>query len=72
MVDVAGLGHPDRRVDEDVGTGFGGAPHRQLEMGAVHRVSRLECHHLGPSAAGELLSESGRRLSKLPEVIVDR
>lgn len=57
VVDVAGLGQADNRVDQHVGlTGAGGAD-GELSVGAVHGVARLEGDDLGPAKLVEVETE---------------
>ena len=71
VVDVARLGHPHHRVDEQVGADLGRGPHGQLDVGAVHRVAGLEGDDLGPAQLGELGAELRRGPAQVGEVVVD-
>ena len=53
-VDVAGLGHPHHRVEEQRRPGRLGGLAGQLEMGPVHRVTGVEGDDAVPPPAGEL------------------
>lgn len=55
VVNVAGLGHADNGVDDDVGAELAGGTDGELAVSAVHGVARLEGHDLGPV---ELVEES--------------
>lgn len=54
VVNVAGLGHADDGVDEDVGALGAGGADRQLAMGTVHGVASLEGHDLLPAELVEV------------------
>ena len=58
VVDVAGLGHADRRVDQQVRLRLAGGAEGQLLVGAVQRVAGLE----GDDAAPAELAEVGAEL----------
>jgi hypothetical protein len=70
VVDVARLGQPHHRVDEEVGLDLLGRPQGDLLVGPVHRVAGLEGDHLRPPQLVELRPDLGRCLAQGPEVVV--
>jgi hypothetical protein len=72
VVDVARLGQPDHRVDEQVGAALLGRPEGDLLVGPVHGVAGLEGHDLGPAHLLELVAHLGRGLAQRAEVVVVR
>ena len=65
MVDIAGFGQPDDRVDEDVGPSLSGRADGKLAMGAMHRVAGLKGNNFAPR---EFMKVS----TKLRGVVYDR
>ena len=59
VVNVAGLGHADDRVDKDVGTLGAGGADRQLTVSAVHGVASLEGDDLLPAELVEVRTQLG-------------
>jgi len=71
MVHIAGLGHADHGMDQQVGFRLSGGPESQLLVGTVHRVAGLECHDLAPAEFGKPLTEFGGRVPQMAEIVVD-
>lgn len=59
VVDVSGLGQTHDRVDQHVGLLLAGGADRQLAVGAVHGVSRLESDDSGPAELVEVQPQFG-------------
>jgi len=70
VIDVAGLGHADHRVNQQIRLHFACSPERQLLVGAVQRVAGLEGDHLAPALLPEPASQLGRRVSQQLEIVV--
>ena len=60
VVDVARLGHADDRMDEQVGAFFFRGAERELVVGAVHWIARLEGDDFRPATLAEFFAELGR------------
>ena len=72
VVDVAGLGHADDRVDQQPAADLLGRALGQLLVGAVQRVAGLEGDDLRPAERLEVLAQLGRGPAQLDEVVVRR
>ncbi len=72
MVHIAGLGHADHRVDQQVRFDLAGCKMRDLLVCAVHRVAGLERHHLAPAELLEARPHFGRAFAQVLEVVVGR
>ena len=72
MVDVAGLGHADDRVDQQVGLRLAGGAEGQLLMRAVQRVAGLEGDDPAPAELAEEGAQLVRRVAAAAEVVVHR
>lgn len=59
VVNVAGFGQADNRVDEDVGPLRAGSADRQLAVSAVHGVASLEGNDLFPAQFVEVRAQLG-------------
>ena len=70
MVDVAGLGHADHGMDQQVGLGRLGGAVGQLLVGAVHRVAGLEGDHPAPAQLAEPVAQLLRRVAQMLEIVV--
>ena len=70
VVDVAGLGQPHDGVDQHVGLAGAGGAHRQLAVGAVHGVARLEGDDLLPAQLVEVQPQLGWRVAQTDVVVV--
>ena len=64
VIDVAGLGHADDRMDQQVRLDVARRPERQLLVRAVHRVARLERDDLAPAELAETAAQLGRRVAQ--------
>ena len=72
VVDVAGLGHADDRVDQEAAADLLGRPLGQLFVGPVQGVAGLEGDDPAPAQRLEVLAQLGRRPAQLDEVVVRR
>ena len=72
MVDVAGLGHADRRVQQQHAVDRVDGALGQLLVHAVQRVARLERDHILAPGLGQHLARLRRRAAQLLKVIVPR
>ncbi|OIQ66300.1 hypothetical protein GALL_521330 [mine drainage metagenome] len=70
MVDVAGFGHADHRVDQQVGLRLTRGAERQFLVGAVQRVARLERDDATPAELAEIGAQLVGRVAAAFEVIV--
>jgi hypothetical protein len=70
VVNVAGLGEADDGVDEDIGLAGAGSADRQLTMGAVHGVARLERDDLLPAELVEVQTQFRGRIPQTDIVVV--
>ena len=70
MVDVAGLGHADHGLDQEVGLGRLGGAEGQLLVRAVHRVAGLEGDHAAPAQLPEPVAQLLRRVAQMLEIVV--
>ena len=71
VVDVPLAGHPDDGVNEEVGFVLARRPEGQLLMGAMHRVARLERHHLPPAELAKAAPQLRRRVTEEFEIVMD-
>ena len=60
VIDVAGLGHADDRMDEEAGFDLFGCAEGEFDMRAVHRIACLEGDDLAPALVGEVGAKFGR------------
>ena len=72
VVDVAGLGHADDRVDQQVRLAACGGAEGQLLVGAVQRVAGLEGDDPAPAELAEAVAQLLRRVAQMREVVVHR
>ena len=72
VVDVAGLGHADDRLDQEVGLGGLGGAEGQLLVRAVHGIAGLERDHPAPAQLAEAVAQLLRRVAQMLEVVVHR
>jgi len=72
VVDVAGLGHADRRVHEQVRVDVARRPERQLLVGAVHGIARLEGDDALPAARRKVGANLRGRFAQRLEIVVRR
>jgi len=72
VIDVARLGHPDDRVDEQVGFELARGPERQLQVRAVQRIPCLERDDPPPAEFGEARPQRRGRQAERDEVVVHR
>ena len=72
VVDVAGLGDADDRVDQEPAADLLGRALGQLFVGAVQRVAGLEGDHLRPAERLEVLAKLGGGPPQLGEIVVGR
>ena len=70
MVDVAGLGHADDRMDQEPAADLLCGSLGQLLVGAVERVAGLEGDDLGPAQVLEVRPQLGRGPPQLDEVVM--
>src|SRR5579872_2297950 len=70
VVDVAGFGHPDRRMDKQVGFDLFGGAEGQLHVGAMHWVTSLKGDHAAPTQPGKLSTQFGRGKTQSAEVVM--
>jgi hypothetical protein len=70
VVDVAGLGQADHRVDQEVGLDHLGRPLGEFLMGPVHGVAGLEGDHPRPAPLLELAAQVGGLVAQLAEVVL--
>ena len=70
VVDVAGLGEADDRVDEDVGLAGARGADGELPVRPVHRVAGLEGHHARPPELVEVGAEFGGGVAQGDVVVV--
>ena len=59
VIDVAGLGHADDRMNEEAGFDLLGGAEGKFDVRAVHRVAGLEGDDAAPAQAGELGAQLG-------------
>jgi hypothetical protein len=71
VVDVAGLGHADDGVDQQVGLRLLRGAEGEFLMRAVKRVAGLEGHDAAPAELAEIGAELVRRVAAGLEVVVD-
>ena len=72
VIDVAGLGHADDGMDEEAGFDLFRGAEGELDVGAVHRVARLEGDDAAPALAGELGAQLGGSEAEGLEVVMAR
>jgi hypothetical protein len=72
VIDVARLGHPHHRVDQQVGLEIAGGPQRELVVGAVHGVSGLESDNLAPAQTTEAAPGLLGGQAEADEIVVGR
>ena len=72
IIDVAGLGHADGRMDEQIGFDLLGGAHGEFDVGAMHRITRLEGDDAGPAEAGEFGAQFGGSQAQGAEIVVGR
>ena len=72
VVDVAGLGQADHRVEQKVGLGDLRRALGQLLMRPMHRVAGLERDHPRPAPLLELAAQVLRLVAQLAEVVLGR
>ena len=60
VIDVAGLGHADDRMDEEAGFDLFRGAESELDVRAVHRVAGLEGDDPAPALVGEVGAKLGR------------
>ena len=59
VVDIAGLGQADHRVDQQVGLALARGTEGQFLVSAMQRVARLERHDLAPAELAEAAAQFG-------------
>src|SRR5262249_35784955 len=72
VIDIAGLGHTDNRMDKEACFNLFRGPEGKFDMRAVHRVAGLEGNDAAPALARKIGAELGRRLAQAFEVVVAR
>ncbi len=72
MIDVAGFGHANGRMQQQHSVDRGDGPLGQLLVHAVQRIARLERHDILASGLGQDLPGLGRRAAQVLKVIVTR
>ena len=72
MINVAGFGHANNRVDQQVGLGFAGGAEGQLLVGAVQRVAGLEGDNFAPADFAEIGAQFIWGVAAGAEIIVHR
>jgi len=72
VIDVAGLGHADAWMNQQVRLGDLRSAERQFEVRAMHRVARLERHDALPAEFFEMRPCLARRHAQMTEVVVAR
>lgn len=70
MVNVAGLGKTNDRVDEDVGLSAAGSADSQLTVSAVHGVTGLESDDTGPAELVEVQAQLSGGVAQADVVVV--
>ncbi len=60
IIDVAGFGHADDRMDEEAGFDLFRGAEGKLDMRAVHRIACLEGDDAAPALVGEVGAKFGR------------
>src|ERR1700685_1293568 len=59
VVNVAGFGHSDPRMDEQIGLDFVSGTERQVHMGAVHGVASLKRNYTSPAQTRKFGAQFG-------------
>ncbi|MPL71146.1 hypothetical protein SDC9_16917 [bioreactor metagenome] len=72
VVDIAGLGEADHRVDQQVRLGFLRGAEGQLLVRAVQRVAGLEGDDLAPAELAEIGAQFVRRVATGLEIVMHR
>ena len=72
MIDIAGLGHANYRMDQQVCLEIACRSHRDFLVGTVHRIARLKRNNLAPTQLFKTVSEFTRCIAQMFEVIVGR
>jgi hypothetical protein len=70
-VQIARLGHADRRVNEDIGLCGPGGLQGDLAVQAVHGLAGVEGHHVLPALLGEQVAQFFRCVAQGLEVELD-
>ena len=70
VVHVAGFGHTDDRMDQQVGLRLFRGAEGQFLMRAVQRIAGLECDHLTPAQLAEIGAQFIRRVTATTEIVV--
>ena len=72
VVDIAGLGHPHHRVDEQLASDLASRAPGELQVGAVHGIASLERDDATPAGLDELGTQLCRSPAEVLEVVVCR
>ena len=70
MVDIAGFGHADDGMNEQVRLYLTSRPQRQLLVCAMHRVTRLKRNNFAPAEFAEAFAQFCRVIAQMFEVVV--